>query len=505
MLFSTLFFTYIFLPLLLVCYWIPFRKKPGAQLWVLTVFSLFFYAFGEPVYVFLMIGLVGVNYLFGFLCAGDGESEPTLKKKLLIAIDIAINLGTLGFFKYLNFVIDNINGIFGSSIGNLSVVMPIGISFFTFQAMSYVIDTYRGVTKVQRSYPKLLLYISFFPQLIAGPIVRYQDIEVQLENHGWSANQINDGVFRFALGLAKKVIVADSCLTAATKIYQSGGTKIVLAQWFAVLFYALELYYDFSGYSDMAIGLGKIFGFDFPENFNYPFASKSVTEYWRRWHISLGAWFKDYLFYPVLNSKGIKKLSRTLMKKKKRQLAKYLPSVIALLVVWFMTGLWHGAAWNYIFWGIYYFILLVIDLLWLDKFRKKLAPRAESVFSHAYFLVATFFGMALFYFDPATLSGTLGTKTGTLTNIGALFGIGCTGFADIYTLSTVAAYSFLFIFAAVFSLPVVPTLWKKATDRIGISPAAGRAVKTVAAVALVAIATVRMAGQTYSPFLYFRF
>ena len=505
MLFSTLFFTYIFLPLLLVCYWIPFRKKPGAQLWVLTVFSLFFYAFGEPVYVFLMIGLVGVNYLFGFLCANDGESDPPLKKKLLLAVDIAVNLGVLGFFKYLNFVIDNLNLLFNSSMGRLSVVMPIGISFFTFQAMSYVIDTYRGVTKVQKSYPKLLLYISFFPQLIAGPIVRYQDIEIQLENHSWSANQINEGVFRFGLGLAKKVIIADSCLTAATAIYKSGNTKIVLAQWFAVLFYALELYYDFSGYSDMAIGLGKIFGFDFPENFNYPFASRSVTEYWRRWHISLGTWFKDYLFYPVLNSKGIKKLSRTLMKKKKRQLAKYLPSVIALLVVWFMTGLWHGAAWNYIFWGLYYFVLLVVDLLWLDKFRKKMNPKIEPFFSHFYFFVATFFGMALFYFDPATLSGTLGTDTGTLANIGAIFGVGCTGFADIFTASTVAAYSFLFLFAAVFSLPVVPTLWKKATGMLNISPAVCRAVKTVTALILIALATVRMAGQTYSPFLYFRF
>ena len=255
----------------------------------------------------------------------------------------------------------------------------------------------------------------------------------------------------------------------------------------------------------MAIGLGKIFGFDFPENFNYPFASRSVTEYWRRWHISLGTWFKDYLFYPVLNSKGIKKLSRTLMKKKKRQLAKYLPSVIALLVVWFMTGLWHGAAWNYILWGLYYFVLLVVDLLWLDKFRKKMNPKIEPLFSHFYFFVATFFGMALFYFDPATLSGTLGTDTGTLANIGAIFGIGCTGFADIFTASTVAAYSFLFLFAAVFSLPVVPTLWKKATGMLNISPAVCRAVKTVTALILIALATVRMAGQTYSPFLYFRF
>jgi len=505
MLFSTLFFTYVFLPLLLICYWLPAKKKPQLQLWILMVFSLFFYAWGEPVYVFLMIGLVGVNFLFGHLCATDGESEPTLKKKLLLALDIVINLGALGYFKYLNFVIENINAVFGSSIEAVKVSMPIGISFFTFQAMSYVIDTYRGVTKVQKSYPKLLLYISFFPQLIAGPIVRYQDLEEQLEHHTWNANQINEGVFRFALGLGKKVIVADSCLTAATKIYQSGDAKVVLAQWFAVLFYALQLYFDFSGYSDMAIGLGKIFGFDFPENFNYPFASKSVTEYWRRWHISLGTWFKDYLFYPVLNSSGIKKLSRNLMKKKKRQAAKLVPTVIALFVVWFMTGLWHGAAWNYIFWGLYYFLLLVVDLLWLDKVRKNMKPLTESIFSHAYFLIATFFGMALFYFDPATITNKLKSSTTTFQNLGAIIGIGCTSFATLDTFSLIANYSFLFLFGATFSLPVIPTLWKKVTDSGYITPAAGRIIKTLVALLLICLATIRMAGQTYSPFLYFRF
>ncbi|MCQ2428047.1 MAG: MBOAT family protein [Clostridia bacterium] len=505
MLFSTLFFTYVFLPLLLLCYWLVGPNRQRAQLVILMAFSLFFYAWGEPVYVFLMVGLVAVNFFFGKWCANDGESEPTLKKRLLLVLDIAINLGALGYFKYLNFVIDNINALFGSSIGNISVTMPIGISFFTFQAMSYVIDTYRGVTKVQKSYPKLLLYISFFPQLIAGPIVRYQDLEEQLEHHTWNANQINEGVFRFGLGLAKKVVIADSCLTAATKMYQSGDSKLVLAQWLAVIFYALQLYYDFSGYSDMAIGLGKIFGFDFPENFNYPFASKSVTEYWRRWHISLGTWFKDYLFYPVMNTRGIKNLSRALMKKKKRQAAKFVPTIIGLFCVWFMTGLWHGAAWNYIFWGLYYFVLLVIDLLWLDKARKKMSPKVESVFSHAYFLIATFFGMALFYFDPTTLAVTLKTKTTVMQNIGAIFGIGSEGFATIDTVSLLANYSFLLIFAAVFSLPVIPTLWKKLTGSGYITPAAGRIIKTLTALILIGIATVRMAGQTYSPFLYFRF
>lgn len=499
MLFSTLFFTYVFLPLLLLFYWLPAKSKPSLQLWVLTVFSLFFYAFGEPVYVFLMIALVGVNYLFGILCAGDGMSEPGTKKKLLLALDIAINLGTLGFFKYLNFAVDNINAVFGTGLAHVSVVMPIGISFFTFQAMSYVIDTYRGVTKVQRSYPKLLLYISFFPQLIAGPIVRYQDIEYQIENHSWSAGQINEGAFRFTLGLVKKVLVADSCAAAAAAVYAAGKGTVVLAQWFVVIFYALQLYFDFSGYSDMAIGLGKIFGFDFPENFNYPFASKSVTEYWRRWHISLGTWFKDYLFYPVLNSGGVKKLTKSLMKKKKRKAAKIVPTVIALFCVWTMTGLWHGAAWNYVLWGLYYFVMLTLDLVFLDDVKKKLTPRAEAVFSRATFLIATFFGMALFCFDPQTY------KTGTFANLGALFGIGCDRFADIFTVSSICNYAFLLVFAAVMSVPTVPFIWGRLKDRFGISPAAERIVKTVISAAFLILATVRMAGSTFSPFLYFRF
>ncbi len=493
MLFSTPNFLYVFLPVLLAIYWI-FYKNPGIQLIVLTVFSLYFYAFGEPVYVFLMIGLVLANYYLGKACAGDGESEQPLSKKLLLCLAVAVNLSGLVFFKYTNFICENINALTGLSLKGISLGMPIGISFFTFQSMSYVIDAYRGTVKVQKSYVKLLLYVSFFPQLIAGPIVRYQDIEEQLENRSWSINQINDGIFRFALGLAKKVLIADSCDAVVNSLGNVEEGTFLLGQWMKVIFYTLQLYFDFSGYSDMAIGLGKLFGFDFPENFNYPFASKSITEYWRRWHITLGTWFKDYLFYPVLNSTGLKKLARSLMKKKKRKLARYLPNLIALLVVWLATGIWHGASWNFVLWGIYYYLWLAADMVFLDDFRKKLPKIAESFFSHGIFIVATFFGMALFFFEDNTLS-----------NLGSLFGAGVCGFTTTDVNAIICQNLWLLLAALVLSVPTVPKLYSMAVRECGITPAADRVIKTAVSIIFLGLATTVMVAQTYSPFLYFRF
>ncbi|MBP5271190.1 MAG: MBOAT family protein [Clostridia bacterium] len=492
MLFSTLFFIYVFLAVLAAVYFI-FGRNVKVQNIILTVFSLFFYAFGEPVYVLLMIGLVAVNFFFGKLCAAPEDAPPDKKKKLLLAAAVAIDLGVLGLFKYTNFFISNLNAVFSVEIPFINLTMPIGISFFTFQAMSYVIDTYRGVTKPQKSFVNLLLYVSFFPQLIAGPIVRYQDIELQLQTRDHSLNPINDGIFRFSLGLAKKVLIADSC-DKVVRLLIGEDPKLVLAGWAGVVFYSLQLYFDFSGYSDMAIGLGKIFGFDFPENFNYPFASKSVSEYWRRWHISLGTWFKDYLFYPVLNSSPLKKLSKSLMKKKKRNAARYLPTVLSLFVVWAATGLWHGASWNFVLWGIYYYILLTVDMLWLDKFKKKLKGPAESVFSHGLLIIATFFGMALFYFEKNTFA-----------NLGMLFGIGAEGFTGHDVNAVIANNVWLLLAGAVLSVPTIPAIYKKIRTALGIGAAGDRIIKTVCALGMFLLATVRMVGQTYSPFMYFRF
>ncbi len=494
MLFSTLFFVYVFLAVLIAAYFLTPARYKAARNVILTVFSLFFYAFGEPVYVLLMIGMVLVNFLFGLGVSEDGRrTEGT--RKLLTAAAVIVDLGILGVFKYTDFIITTINSLTGASIPTVGITMPIGISFFTFQAMSYVIDTYRGVTKPQKSFVNLLLYVSFFPQLIAGPIVRYQDIEAQIETRDHSLNHINDGVFRFSLGLAKKVLIADSCDKVVKGLLGMGGGAPTLAFWAAVIFYSIQLYFDFSGYSDMAIGLGKIFGFDFPENFNYPFASRSVTEYWRRWHISLGAWFKDYLFYPVLNSKPCKKLGRSLLKKKKRTAAKYLPTVLALLVVWSATGLWHGASWNFVLWGLYYFVLLAVEMLWFDKIRKKLEESGWGrVLSRLLFLLATFVGMAIFLFE-----------TNTFANLGHLIGIGTGGFTNDDVNAYIVNNIFLLAAGAVLSVPTVPFIYGKIKEVLGIRAAGNRIIMTAAALFMFLAATVRMIGQTYSPFMYFRF
>ncbi len=438
--------------------------------------------------------------------------EAANKKRFrLLVLLLVFNFGILAVIKYGGFTVRNLNaliGLFGKKdlLPVPSFLLPMGISFYTFQTMGYAIDVYREKYKAERNPAKLGLFVSFFPQLIQGPISRFDELSKGLfAGNGFDAKRVMFGTQRILWGYFKKMVIADRILPAVTTLIGDPAQYRGVYVFLGILYYTLELYADFTGGIDITIGIGQVLGIPIAENFNRPFFSKNITEYWRRWHITLGTWFKDYLFYPISVCQPMLKLSKWSREKLGKNVGKYLPVYVSTIAVWFVTGLWHGAAWNYILWGLYYFVLLVVDLLWLDKFRKKMNPKIEPLFSHFYFFVATFFGMALFYFDPATLSGTLGTDTGTLANIGAIFGIGCTGFADIFTASTVAAYSFLFLFAAVFSLPVVPTLWKKATGMLNISPAVCRAVKTVTALILIALATVRMAGQTYSPFLYFRF
>ncbi|MBO4769668.1 MAG: MBOAT family protein [Clostridia bacterium] len=492
MLFSSLIFIYVFLFALIICYFLFARRNNTARLIVLTVFSLIFYAFGEPVYVFLMIGVVLVNYIFGFLCASDGE--PGKKQKLFLALAIVLNLGCLGFFKYTNFFITNINAVAGTDVALIKVVMPIGISFFTFQAMSYVIDVYRGVSQVQRSFLKLLMYVSFFPQLIAGPIVRYQDIEDQLQNQVITAEHINDGIFRFALGAAKKVVIADTCYYASEGLFNADGGPFVLAYWAGVLFCFLQIYFDFSGYSDMAIGLGKIFGFDFPENFDYPYASTSIAEFWRRWHISLGTWFKDYLFYPVLKSRAWRSMTKKMTKSGHKKLAKYFPTILASFIVWLATGFWHGANWNFIIWGLWYWLFQALELLFLDKLFAKLPKVLYQIAARIYFFAVVLIGTAIFFFE-----------NNTFTRIGYLFGAGTSGFTNIFANATLLGNSVLMVVAFVLCFPIIPWLYGKARAKFHIGADADRIIKTVAAVAMLTVATVRMVGNTYSPFLYFRF
>ena len=468
MVFSNLFFLYVFLPALFLAYFVI--KNNTCRRIVLLAFSLLFYAWGEPIAIFLMIGLVLGDYLFGLLIDHVYSAGA---KKLWLVLAIIFNLSILGVYKYLGFFTETFNTIFRAQVPVLSLTMPIGISFFTFQTMSYVIDVYREDAKVQKSFFSLLLYVSFFPQLIAGPIVRYKDIEEQLPDRRVNLADFNDGLFRFSVGLAKKVLIADCCDTVVTSLY--GLTDVTFAaRWAGALFFTLQLYFDFSGYSDMAIGLGKMFGFRFLENFNYPLISRSATEFWRRWHMSLGTFFRDYVYIPLGGNRHDQQRN--------------------ILVVWFLTGMWHGASWNFILWGLYYAVLLMWEKSSLLKTFEKMPKAVSFVVSHAYTLFTTVFGFAIFYFDKNLLK-----------NLGYLFGFGCTGVTDIFTNSVFFDNILLLAAALFFSAPVIPALWNKLKERGAIPYTAERILKTFVMLAFVALASIRLVGNSYSAFLYFRF
>ncbi|MDO4889070.1 MAG: MBOAT family O-acyltransferase, partial [Candidatus Saccharibacteria bacterium] len=346
MLFNSMVFLWIFLPVLLVLYFLTKRFFPAARNYVLLVFSLLFYAWGEPKYIILMLVSILVNYVFGILV--DKAPKKGKKRKVLLVLDILFNVGLLGYFKYFNFFTDNVNKIFGEgTITMEDVMLPIGISFYTFQIMSYVIDLYRGEIKVQKNLPKLALYISFFPQLVAGPIVKYKDIDKALDSRKETLEGFSYGAKRFIYGLSKKVLIADVMASVADTVFNGGGGVTGLTQpvaWLGAVCYALQIFFDFSGYSDMAIGLGSMFGFKFMENFNLPYISGSITEFWRRWHISLSTWFKEYVYIPLGgNRKGRKR------------------TYLNLWIVFLLTGIWHGAAWNFVVWGLFHGLFIFIE------------------------------------------------------------------------------------------------------------------------------------------------
>ena len=374
MLFSSLTFLFGFLPILLILYFIIKNRKYKNV--VLLIFSLLFYAWGEPKYILLMLLTILIVYIFGILIDKfDREKKLTLKKLSLILCIILV-LGSLIFSKYSNFLIENINSIFNTKINLINVIMPIGISFYTFQILSYIIDLYNKKIKLQKNYFSLALYVSLFPQLIAGPIVRYETVEEEIDNRKETKEDVIAGTKRFIIGLSKKVIIANQMALLADLIFNkhngSYGTSII---WLGTLAYTLQIYFDFSGYSDMAIGLGRIFGFHFLENFDYPYISKSVTEFWRRWHISLSTWFRDYVYIP-LGGNRVNKF-------------KWIRNII---LVWLLTGLWHGAAWNFIIWGIYYGLLLLFEKLFLNKLLNKL----PSIINWLYTFIIVMIGWMIF-------------------------------------------------------------------------------------------------------------
>ena len=373
MVFSSLLFLFRFLPAVLLLYYIAPRKIRNL---VLFLFSLLFYAWGEPKYVFLMLFSITMDFFMGQMVAKSKARNNRKAAKRFLTISIVVNLSILAFFKYADFIIGTINSVAGLSLPMLSIPLPIGISFFTFQTMSYVIDVYKGATKVQKNWVNYGTYVSMFPQLIAGPIVQYKTIAEQMEHRKENASDFAEGIHRFLLGMGKKVLLANTIGLLCDAVMALEITQVpVLTAWLGAIAYTFQIYFDFSGYSDMAIGLGKMFGFHFLENFNYPYISRSITEFWRRWHISLSSWFKEYVYIPLGgNRRGVLLQARN------------------ILVVWMLTGIWHGASWNYVLWGVYYGILLMLEKFLLKPVLKHL----PGVLQNVYTMVLVIFGWVLF-------------------------------------------------------------------------------------------------------------
>lgn len=470
MVFSSLTFLYGFLPLVAVCYFL-WKNRTYRNL-VLLVFSLCFYSWGEPTHVLLMLLASGTAYLGGLLLHRLREKPKA--KKCVFVVTVSLLVLNLVYFKYFNFLAENLSRLFSQSFSPREIALPIGISFYTFQILSYVIDLYRGEIEVQKSYLSLALYVSFFPQLIAGPIVRYQTIEKGLTHRKESWEGVVLGFRRFTTGLAKKVILANHIALVATTIY-SGDTAVygTALYWLAALAYALQIYFDFSGYSDMAIGLGSMFGFQFPENFNYPYAALSITDFWRRWHISLSTWFRDYVYIPL----GGNRVGRW------RQARN-------LLIVWGLTGLWHGAQWNFLLWGIYYGLLLLLEKLVPEKFLERL-PRVLR-WCCTFFLVLL--GWVLFEFTELPQ---------LFRALQVMFSFRATQWMQVLTRSSSLLWALFYLpLGLLFLFPAA----KKWTQRFPWkdTPAFSLA-RDLGYLALFGLSVMYIISSTYNPFIYFRF
>lgn len=467
MLFSSVPFLYWFLPCVLILYAIVPRILKNI---ILLLSSLFFYGYGEPRYVIWMVVAIISAYIFGLLIERY-ETFPQLSK-LFLVLSVISSITMLGYFKYANFFIQNINSVTGISLPLLKITLPIGISFYTFQILSYTVDVYRKNVKAQKNIIDLATYVALFPQLIAGPIVRYADIAEQLKERKHSIDKISTGISRFIIGLSKKILIAN-LLGELCTIFKASNEKSVLFFWLYAIAYSLHIYFDFSGYSDMAIGLGKIFGFNFLENFNYPFISNSITEFWRRWHMSLSSWFRDYVYIPLGgNRKG-----------KKRQL-------LNIFIVWMLTGFWHGASWNFIIWGLYFAVLLIIEKLWLLKYLQK-----SRVLSHIYVIIATVISFVIF--DAANMSE-------ALSYIKAMFFCGNYPLISNEFIYYFHSYYVILIFAIIGSTPLPNMIWSF-YKRSSFGKKISIFIEPVALVLLLIICTAFLVDGSFNPFLYFRF
>ena len=471
MTFSSLTFTTLFFPAVLILYFIctDLRWRNG----VLLVASLIFYSWGEPIWVLAMIGSTAINYVAAMLI--DRASSPGLRKTALV-VGAAASLAVLFYFKYAAFLVNSVTSLFGVSFSIPVLELPIGISFYTFQVLTYTVDVYRDKSPVQRDPFKLMLYVSCFPQLIAGPIVQYSDVAVMLDERESTPEGFTEGMKRFAVGLSKKVLLANVCGLIIEELPSAAGASgmSVLGAWYISVLYSLQLYFDFSGYSDMAIGMGRIFGFTYKENFNYPYISKSASEFWHRWHISLGSFFRDYVYIPLGGNRRGR--ART---------------ALNLAIVWALTGLWHGASWNFVIWGLYYGVLIILEKLVLTDFREKLPGAAQHIAA----LLLIVVGWTVFYY---TDMGCLGK------HLGAMFGIGAAGLSDPVTMAVIRKYTVLPLIAAIASLPILPRLkaWLGKHEKL---EGAADIVSLVCLTALMLLSMIFIVGQSYNPFIYFRF
>lgn len=456
MVFSSLIFIFRFLPIFLILY---FLTPKNYKNFTLLIFSLLFYTFGEPKYFPLMIASILLDYFVSI--AIEDNFDNRFKCKVLLIISIFFNMGMLFFFKYFNFFIDNINLIFSTSFKDLNLSLPLGISFYTFQTLSYTIDVFKGKIKAERNIIDFGAFVSSFPQLIAGPIVKYLDINKEIKDRNSSFNNLELGLEEFVIGLAKKVLIANNIGMLWNEIYNKNFNNISMPlAWIGILAFSFQIYFDFSGYSSMAIGLGKILGFNFPENFNFPYISRSISEFWRRWHITLGSWLKEYVYIPL----GGNRVGKTRL-------------FFNLLILWFLTGFWHGAEYTFILWGLYFFILIYIEKLFLTKYLDK-----HKIFSHIYTIFFLLIGWVIFAIDKVSL------LTVYLRRL----------FSFSYTLDWVYYlnnYLLVFIICFICSTPLILKVYKKMNNTL----------KSLIIITLFLLSIAYLVDSTYNPFLYFRF
>ena len=458
MVFSSILFIFRFLPIAMFFYFLTPNRFKNLTLLLL---SLIFYSWGEPKYFLIMLASIFVDY---FVSIGiDKYKEKKFKRVLLLCISVCFNLGMLFFFKYFNFFLENINSIFGSSLQYVKITLPLGISFYTFQTMSYTIDVFLGKVKAERNIINFGAFVCLFPQLIAGPIVKYTDISLELKSRKINLQQIQEGIQLFILGLGSKVIIANNIGALWTEVEVKGFLDIgTIMAWMAILAFSLQIYFDFSGYSLMAIGLGRILGFNFPRNFNYPYISRSITEFWRRWHITLGSWFKEYLYIPL----GGNRVGKIRL-------------YVNLFMVWFLTGFWHGASYNFILWGLYFFILISIEKAGLLKVLEK-----NKIISHIYAVFFIIIGWAIFAVVDLGQLKILLQKMFTI-NI------------DNQWMYYIKNYGITFIVAIIFSTPLIKNLYNKFIK--------SDILNTIILITIFLICVAYLVDSTYNPFLYFRF